>query len=379
MKKSGLTTMEVKKINRHRVYDVIYKNKSISKQEIAYKLTMGLTTVTQNLKSLEEDGWICKTGYYESTGGRKAQSIEIVKNARTAIGVFILKNKFLLRAVNLYGEIIKKSEVRIDFDTTEEYYKNLGREVMMFANSIDSNPEHILGVGIAIQGIISPDGKSVIYGKLLAHTDSTEIKLEDIARYIPYECTLEHDSKAAGFAEVWKTKPQDAFIILTNKNLGSALVINGEVHHGKSMCSGTVEHMCVRPNGKKCYCGNSGCLDAYCAADSLMEQIKEDNFDDFFENKNNGDKENQEIWNNYLDIMSDAIININTVFDSDIIISGLLASYFTDEDILYMQKRISNSLFYSKRVINITIGNHGESAPAVGVAFPFIKRLIESI
>lgn len=36
--------------------------------------------------------------------------------------------------------------------------------------------------------------------------------------------------------------------------------------------------------------------------------------------------------------MSDAIININTVFDSDIIISGLLASYFTDEDILYMQK-----------------------------------------
>ena len=59
MKKSGLTTMEVKKINRHRVYDVIYKNKSISKQEIAYKLTMGLTTVTQNLKSLEEDGWIC--------------------------------------------------------------------------------------------------------------------------------------------------------------------------------------------------------------------------------------------------------------------------------------------------------------------------------
>ena len=140
MKKSGLTTMEVKKINRHSVYDVIYKNKSISKQEIAYKLTMGLTTVTQNLKSLEEDGWICKTGYYESTGGRKAQSIEIVKNARTAIGVFILKHKFLLRAVNLYGEVIKKSEVKIDFDTTEEYYKNLGREVMMFANSIDSNP-----------------------------------------------------------------------------------------------------------------------------------------------------------------------------------------------------------------------------------------------
>ena len=84
MSNSGMTTIEVKRINRSKVYQMIYEKRSISKQELAQELHMGLTTVTQNLKALEEDGWIHRTGYYESTGGRKAQAIEIVSNGRTS-------------------------------------------------------------------------------------------------------------------------------------------------------------------------------------------------------------------------------------------------------------------------------------------------------
>lgn len=108
MSNSGMTTIEVKRINRSKVYQMIYEKRSISKQELAQELHMGLTTVTQNLKALEEDGWIHRTGYYESTGGRKAQAIEIVSNARTAIGAFILRRSILLVALNLYGDVIAK-------------------------------------------------------------------------------------------------------------------------------------------------------------------------------------------------------------------------------------------------------------------------------
>ena len=39
---------------------------------------MGLSTVSQNLNLLEQDGLIEKNGYFESTGGRKANAIQIV-------------------------------------------------------------------------------------------------------------------------------------------------------------------------------------------------------------------------------------------------------------------------------------------------------------
>lgn len=376
MNNKGMTTIEVKQINRQRVYRKIYDAHAISKHEISVQLNMGLTTVTQNLKSLEDDGWICRTGYYESTGGRKAQAIEIVRHAKTAIGAFILKRKIILVAVDLYGDIIRESVISKPFEQSEEYYKLLGREVMKFANSVDSDPENILGVGIAIQGIISPDGQSVKYGKLLQHTG---LRLEDIARYIPYKCTLEHDSKAAAYAEIWGKEPCDAFVILTNKNLGSALVVNGEIHHGKSMYSGTAEHMCVRPGGRECYCGGRGCLDAYCSAESLQKQIGEKTFMAFFKKVREGDNEEAQLWDSYLEVMSEAIRNINTVFDSDIIISGELAPFFNDDDIRCIKSKITSAPFFGDRNMNIYLGNHGESAPAVGSALPLLKAAIEAI
>ena len=70
----------------------------------------------------------------------------------------------------------------------------------------------------------------------------------------------------------------DAVVLLLNKNLGSALVIHGEVHQGKSMHSGTIEHMCIVPDGKPCYCGGKGCLETYCSAESLQNQIQGNSF-----------------------------------------------------------------------------------------------------
>ena len=242
MSNSGMTTIEVKRINRSKVYQMIYEKRSISKQELAQELHMGLTTVTQNLKALEEDGWIHRTGYYESTGGRKAQAIEIVSNARTAIGAFILRRSILLVALNLYGDVIAKKTVAEPFSATEAYFQFLGKEIMRFANHVESNPDRISGVGIAIQGILSPDRSKIQYGKLLQHTG---LNTADLTRYIPYPCFTEHDSKAAAFAEIWnQSQLSDAVVFLLNKNLGSALVIHGEVHQGNP-CIAERSSICV--------------------------------------------------------------------------------------------------------------------------------------
>ena len=66
-------------------------------------LQMGLSTVSQNLNELENDGLISRNGYFESTGGRKAQIIKIVEDFRISIGLGILKDMFHIVAVNLYG------------------------------------------------------------------------------------------------------------------------------------------------------------------------------------------------------------------------------------------------------------------------------------
>ena len=63
MKEKGMTTITLKKINREKVYQYIYQQKETSKLQIVQDLQMGLSTVSQNLNELENDGLISRNGY----------------------------------------------------------------------------------------------------------------------------------------------------------------------------------------------------------------------------------------------------------------------------------------------------------------------------
>ena len=92
--------------------------------------------------------------------------------------------------------------------------------------------------------------------------NNTGMRLKDFSRHLPYPCHLEHDSKSAAFLELWNHPELDsAVVLLLNRNLGGAIITNHQIHQGCSMHSGTIEHICVNPDGPLCYCGNRGCLE----------------------------------------------------------------------------------------------------------------------
>ena len=63
MSETGLTTIQLKKINKSKVYHYIYQQHTTSKLQIVQELQMGLSTVSQNLTLLEQDGYIQRNGY----------------------------------------------------------------------------------------------------------------------------------------------------------------------------------------------------------------------------------------------------------------------------------------------------------------------------
>lgn len=82
MNEKSVTTITLKKINKRNVYRYIYRNRLASKLQIVQDLHMGLSTVSQNLNVLEEEGLIERKGSFDSTGGRKAQAIRIVPDKK---------------------------------------------------------------------------------------------------------------------------------------------------------------------------------------------------------------------------------------------------------------------------------------------------------
>lgn len=377
MSEKGLTNISVKKINRSKVYQYIYRKKITSKLQIVQDLQMGLSTVSQNLNLLEQDGLIEKNGYFESTGGRKANAIQIVSDFRISIGIGILKNMFHITAVDLYGNALYTNTIPFPYSNTPDYYKQVTDKIKEFIATNQYDEEKILGVSIATQGITSPDHSTVLYGNIM---NNTGMILEDFSRYLPYPCYLEHDSKSAAFLELWKHPELDsAVVFLLNRNLGGAIITNHQIHQGSSMHSGTIEHICINPDGPLCYCGNRGCLETYCSANAL-EQAAGMNIKDFFSLlREKKSPQLTQIWKDYLHHLAFAMKNINLIIDAPIIISGYLAPYFLEDDIAYLTKHINVSSPFALNKEHIFVGTNGQYTPVIGAALFYVNQFIHAI
>jgi glucokinase len=57
--------------------------------------------------------------------------------------------------------------------------------------------------------------------------------------------------------------------------IGGGLVLNGELYHGASDVAGEFGHTTIAATGRKCRCGNYGCLEAYASGPNIAARAVE--------------------------------------------------------------------------------------------------------
>lgn len=216
-----LTNTDVKKLNKNRIFRLIYNSDKISRQEIADQLGLSLPTVNQNLKMLMEDGLIEYVGNFTSTGGRRAQAITINNNARKAISVNIKADYINVDVVGLKGQIIYSMAVKAHFSKSSAYIGKLTDAVRHAVDYVGADADDILGVGVTVPGILDDEKQILISAPPL------KAKNYDFTRLISaidYPVVVMNDARAEAYADHWfNGKPEDEKYIL-------CLVKVSEVH-----------------------------------------------------------------------------------------------------------------------------------------------------
>lgn len=371
-----ITTAEMRKINQQKVFRLIYEQRRIARIDLAERLQISLPTITQNLKELEDANLIERNGVFQSTGGRKPQVISCVSNAKIAVGAEISKDTLRLVAVDLYGDVIKRDCQYNEYRSEAGYYREFAGHVKAFIDSLHVSPKRILGVGIAIQGLVSQDGTTVLYGKVLG---SAGVRLDDFSSHLGLPCLLCHNAEAAAYAELWYSKElHDALYISLSGYLCGALIINRNIHKGPDLQGGLIEHLTIHPNGLTCYCGRKGCLTAYCSANVLLKGVDGD-YAAFFQKVRASEKRHVATWRNYLDDLARAIHNMHMVVDCDVILGGHIAPFITEEDLQYLDEKLGIREEYGPPKPYVRIGHSDPDNSACGGALPFVKEFLESI
>jgi predicted NBD/HSP70 family sugar kinase len=374
---STMNIFDIKQNNRNKIYSYLREKGLATKQDIAYDLQLSLPTVTQNLEYLVKQGLIssdCKVT--NKLGGRNPIAYSYIPDAKVAIGLDITKNHIKSVIIDLNGKVVKYTYKRQNYKRDDAYLRILGEQVQAIIESVQLDCTKILGVVIAVPGLINHEEGYVVQGRVI---DNTGMNCEEFSKYISYPTKLIHDSYASGFSEVWFSHDiHNAFYISLCNSVGGSVLINDNIYMGDGLYSGEVGHLKIIHNGELCYCGQRGCFDTCCNAEVLANYTGGD-LESFFNQLEKGNKNLEKAWNEYLDYLAIAIHDVRMLFGCTVIIGGYIGAYIKGYMDLLYEKVDSISPFGEKSDNYLIPCKNDIEAVAVGAALFFVDEFLDNI
>lgn len=369
-----MNTTVLRQTNRRRVYRYIYESaQPVTKQEIAGDLSLSLPTVSSDLAELLEEGLVFCSGTQESTGGRKPQTYALNPKARVTVGMCLLDDNAQLLAIDMRGEELGCRDLPIPFAHTPEYYQTISRHLEEFIDGCGLDRDRLLGVGIAIPGIIDQaEGRLVMSPTL----ELWDIPLEEIYQHFSrYPTFIENTPNASGYAERWANSEQTNVVYLSlDRGVGGAIIQGDKQYMGDHGRGGEFGHMRLVPDGRLCNCGRRGCVEAYCSTSRLSDDLGL-TLGEFFARLQAGDEQAAAVWEEYRTHLTDTLVNLRICFDCDIILGGALSPYL--EGLLpEICWEVGEKTLFSGDSFFLHLDHFGAHSASAGTALRFIDDFL---
>lgn len=168
-------------------------------------------------------------------------------------------------------EIVERKRV-----PTVQDYKKIIEIISSLVNDLKSKVSGKITVGVCAPGITSQKTG-------LIKNSNTQCLIgmplqKDLESVLGQKISMENDANCFAMAEaqLGAAKNYDTvFGVIMGTGVGGGIVINGKIHGGRSNIAGEWGHHIIRPNGNKCYCGKSGCVETYISGPALERRWKE--------------------------------------------------------------------------------------------------------
>ncbi|MGQ0764205.1 MAG: ROK family protein [Gemmatimonadota bacterium] len=133
-----------------------------------------------------------------------------------------------------------------------------------------------MGVGIGAPGPLDRERGIVITTPNLGWSNFPLRSV--IEERVGLRSTLDNDANCATLGEWWLGAARGANNVVgmtIGTGIGGGLILNGRLYHGASDVAGEIGHTTIDMTGRRCKCGNYGCLEAYASGPSIAERARE--------------------------------------------------------------------------------------------------------
>ncbi|MCG8452736.1 MAG: ROK family protein [Spirochaetales bacterium] len=268
----------IKDINKILVLSTIREQGPVSRTELAQLTGLNASTISKICDDLHKRDMLFDVGAGQSSGGRRPIQMLFNNNLGYIIVVKIEDARIRLALANLKPSIM--DDYSIPFQRGGSYPETIGlikTEIQKLRAKLDAENKELMGVGVALSGIVHHN-----QGKLMGSTFlgwAEEDIAGDLAEVAGAPVYVDNDINCYALAQHWlgSGKGESNMLCLTiGQGIGGGLVLENKLYRGNAGGAGEIGHMICEQGGRRCYCGQEGCLEGYCSYPALRKDIQQE-------------------------------------------------------------------------------------------------------
>ncbi len=193
------------------------------------------------------------------------------------------------------------------------------------------NGTRVAAVGVGAPGVIRADTGVVVKSPNFPDWNDLPLK-KNLEDSLALPVFIENDANAAALGEQWRGAgrgiPSMIFLTL-GTGVGGGIVLDGRIWHGADGMAGEIGHMTIIPDGRRCGCGNTGCLEMYASSRGIVLTYQERSSrskvitsEEIYQAARDGDALSGAVLKDMGRLLGIGIANLINIFNPEMIVIG---------------------------------------------------------
>lgn len=272
----------IRNMNERRILSLLHREGSLSRAEIARRLSLTRSALTYLTENLIGQGLVRETATPRSDAprdvGRPSVALTLDPSGAYFVGVEIGVTVIRLALVDMNVAPVRTRTIPVSSPRPEEALAAIA-DFLDGCEAEQAFAGRVRAVGVTVPGLVRGDGL-VLHLPILGWRDVNF--LEAAGQVLTIPVSIENNANAAAFGDVYQQPKLSEELILFLKlgnGCGGAAIVNGRLLRGSSGGATEFGHMRVAEDGPRCHCGQVGCLETHVNLSALSRYLAEAGLD----------------------------------------------------------------------------------------------------
>ncbi|CAH0539285.1 sugar metabolism global transcriptional regulator Mlc [Vibrio marisflavi] len=265
----------IKQVNAGRVYKLIDQKGPISRIDLSKQSDLAPASITKITRELIEAHLIHETVVQEAVSrGRPAVGLQVNNSGWQFLSLRLGRGYLTIALHELGGEVLIDTKIDIHELDQEDVLARLLHEIDEFFQTYADQLERVTSIAITLPGLVNSEQGTVLQ---MPHYNVENLALgPEIFKATGLPVFVANDTRAWALAEKLYGHSQDtdnSILISIHHGVGAGIILDGQVLQGRYGNIGELGHVQIDPNGKRCHCGNIGCLETVASSQAIREEV----------------------------------------------------------------------------------------------------------